>query len=137
MIYENKIAIVIKSGLKDWQKLNATAFLASAVSIKFPETHGRPFINKSGSEYLPFIKLPVLVYSADNNEQLQRVLNRARERVLHTGIYTVPLFATKNEEQNLEEISKETDESQDLAGVVVYGLNKKVDKALDGLKFHP
>jgi len=36
----------------------------------------------------------------------------------------------------LEEISKETDESQDLAGIVIYGLNKKVDKAIDGLKFH-
>jgi len=136
MIYENKIAVVLKSDLKDWQKLNATAFLASAVGIKFPETHGRPFVNKSGSEYLPFLKLPVLVYSAETNEQLKRVLTRARERELHTGIYTTPLFATKNEEQNLEEISKETDESQDLAGVVIYGLNKKVDKAIDGLKFH-
>jgi hypothetical protein len=34
------------------------------------------------------------------------------------------------------EISKHTDESQELTGIVLYGENKKVDKALDGLKFH-
>lgn len=136
MVYDNKLAIVLKNDLKVWQKLNAASFLAGAVAIQFPETHGRPLINKSGSQYLPFIKLPVLVYSAETNDQLKRALLRARERQLHTGIYTTPLFATKNEEQNLEEISKETDESQDLAGIVIYGLNKKVDKAIDGLKFH-
>jgi len=45
MIYENKIAIVIKSDLKDWQKLNVVSFLAGSVAIQFPETHGKVFVD--------------------------------------------------------------------------------------------
>jgi hypothetical protein len=136
MTYENKIAVIIKDDLLTWQKLNVTAFLASSIAVKFPETHGRDFITASGSEYLPFIKNPVLVYCAENNEKITRAFNRAKERGLHIGIYTSELFSTKDEEGNLIEIAMKKDEDLDLVGIVIYGENKKVDKAIDGLKFH-
>ena len=135
-MYDKKISIIIKSDLPVWQKLNVAAFLASAVAIRFEETHGKTFVNASGSEYLPFIKHPILIYKADSDTQLRRAFNRAKERELHIGIYTTPLFDTKNEEENLLEISKYTDDEQEIAGIIIYGENKKVDKALDGLKFH-
>src|SRR6267142_1996577 len=56
---------------------------------------------------------------------------------LSIAIYTKPLFATKGEEENLAEILKLPDEEQDLVGIVLYGENKQVDKAIDGLKLHP
>ena len=136
-VYESKIAIIIKADLLEWQKLNIAAFLASAVAIKFPEIHGRPFVTASQSEYLPFIKNPILIYRAENDQQLRRAFVRAQERGLSIGIYTSPLFATKGEEGNLLEIAKLPDEEQDLVGIVLYGENRKVDKAIDGLKFHP
>ncbi len=136
MSYENKIAIVIKNDLQTWQKLNVASFLASSVAIKFPDTHGNAFVNASNSVYLPFIKHPILIFGAENSEQIKRAFNRAKERELHIGIYTEPLFATKNEEENLIEIAKCTDDEQNLVGIVVYGEVKKVNKALDGLKFH-
>jgi hypothetical protein len=55
-----------------------------------------------------FIKHPILIYKANNGIQLRRAFNRAKERELHIGIYTNPLFDTKNEEGNLIEISKYT-----------------------------
>jgi hypothetical protein len=135
-MYDEKIAIILRADLQEWQKLNVAAFLASAVAIRFPASHGKAFVNASGSEYLPFIKHPILIYRANDQPQLRRAFTRAKERGLHIGIYTQPLFATKNEEENLVEISKYTDDEQELAGIVLYGENKKVDKALDGLKFH-
>jgi len=135
-MYDKKISIVIKSDLPVWQKLNVAAFLASSVAIRFEETHGKAFVNASGSKYLPFIKHPILIYKADDDGRLRRAFKRAKERELHIGIYTSPLFDTKNEEENLVEISKYTDDEQELAGIVIYGENRKVDKALDGLKFH-
>jgi hypothetical protein len=135
-MYDKKIAIVIKDDLLIWQKLNVAAFLASAVAIQFPETHGKEFTNSSGSVYLPFIKHPILIYKADTDDQIKRAFIRAKERALAIGIYTKPLFATKNEEGNHIEIGRFTDEGQELAGIVLYGENKKVDKALGGLKFH-
>lgn len=135
-MYENKIAVVILNGLAQWQKLNVTAFLASSVAIAFPETHGAPLVSASGTKYLPFLKHPVLIYAADTDEQLKRAFNRATERELHVGVYTNGLFATKNEEGNLLEIAKYADSELDLAGIIIYGENKKVDKAIDKLKFH-
>jgi len=135
-MYDNKIAIVIKDDLHNWQKLNVTAFLASSVAIQFPETHGKALISASGSAYLPFFKHPILVYKADSDEQLQRAFNRAKDRELNIGIYTRAQFDTKNEEQNITEIAGHTDDDLDLVGIITYGPNKKVDKALDGLKFH-
>ena len=135
-MYDKKIAIIIKYDLLSWQKLNVSAFLASSVAIKFEETHGKPFVTSSGSEYLPFIKHPILIYKADTDAELKRVFNRARERNLNIGIYTNPLFSTKNEEENIAEIAAVTDEHLDLVGIILYGENKKVDKALEGLKLH-
>lgn len=136
MNFENKIAIVIKNDLMDWQKLNVASFLASSIAIQFPETHGEKFVNASQSEYLPFIKQPILIYKADNKTQIDRAFFRAKQRELNIGIYTTPLFATKNEAENHLKIAESTDDNQDLVGIIVYGENRKVNKALDGLKFH-
>jgi hypothetical protein len=136
-MYENKIAMVILDSLPVWQKLNVASFLASAIAIKFPETHGRPFVTSSGTEYLPFLKHPVLVYKANDSAEIKKAFQRAKERELQIGIYTQQLFATKNEEENLLEISKSAEDQLDLVGIVLYGPNKQVDKAVKDLKFHP
>jgi hypothetical protein len=135
-MYDSKIAIVILNTLENWQKLNVTAFLASSIAIALPETHGAPLVSASGTSYLPFIKHPVLVYGADSEEQIKRAFTRARERELKIGVYTRELFATKNEEGNLAEIAKTGDAELNLVGTIIYGENKKVDKAVDKLKFH-
>ena len=136
MLYNTKIALVLKADLPTWQKLNVAAFLASAVAIWFPETHGDSFVNASGTTYLPFLKQPVLVYQAEQEKDLRRAHQRASERGLHLGIYTEPLFATKGEEENLAVIAQYTNENQPLVGLVMYGDAKQVSKALDGLKLH-
>ncbi len=135
-MYDNKIAVVILTTLEDWQKLNVTSFLASSVAIAFPETHGAPLVSASGTRYLPFIKHPILVYAAESEEQLKRAFQRAAERGLEIGIYTKELFGTRNEEGNILEIAKHADSELNLAGIILYGENKKVDKAVDKLKFH-
>ena len=135
-MYDTKIAIIIRQDLQTWQKLNVAAFLASSVAVQFPQTHGQAFVNASGSTYLPFMKHPILLYGADNEAQMKRAFGRAKDRELAIGIYTMPLFSTKNEEGNLLEIASYTDENQDLVGLIVYGENRKVDKTLSGLRFH-
>jgi hypothetical protein len=136
MEYENKIAIILKNDLANWQKLNVTAFLASSIAIQFPETHGSSFVNASNSQFLPFIKQPILIYKADTDAEIKKVYNKAKEKSLHIGIYTEPLFSTKSAEENYIEIAKYTDETQVLIGIIIYGETKKVYKALGGLKLH-
>lgn len=136
MAFENKIAIVIKDDLLSWQKLNVASFLASSIAIQFPETHGQSFVNASNTTFLPFIKQPMLIYKADDQAQLRRAFKRAQERELDIGVFTAPLFSTKNEAENHIEIGKATNDNQELVGIVLYGEQKKVSKALNGLKFH-
>lgn len=136
MIYNNKIAIIIRSDLKDWQKMNVVACLSASVAIAFPEVHGDRFVNASGSDYLPFMKNPVLIYAANSMDEINRAFRRGKDRELAIGIYTEGLFATKCAEENHLEISKTDDDNQVLAGIILYCENKKVNKALDGLKLH-
>jgi len=136
-MYDHKIAIVLSRGLLDWQKLNVTAFLASSVAIQFPETHGQPLVSASGTPFLPFLKHPILVYGADSPAEVRKAFERARERSMQVGVYPRALFATKNEEENVQVLAQQTDEELDLVGIILYGENKQIDKALKGLKFHP
>ncbi|CAI8871737.1 DUF2000 family protein [Chryseobacterium sp. IT-36CA2] len=135
-MYDKKVAIVIKDDLLLWQKLNVVSFLAGSIAIKFPETHGEKFVTADQKEFLPFIKHPTLIYKADDTEKLQRAFRRSRDRELTIGIYTQQLFDTRSGEENVLEIAKHTADNLDLVGIIMYGDNKKVDKALDGLKFH-
>lgn len=135
-IYDNKIAIVVNSDLPDWQKLNVAAFLSSAVAIKFPETHGDDFVTSNGTQFLPFLKHPILIYKSETDQKLHRAFQRAKDRDLAIGVYTKKLFNTRSGEENVEVIATTKDDELDLVGIIIYGLNKKVDKALDGLKFH-
>ncbi|GEN66219.1 DUF2000 domain-containing protein [Chryseobacterium rhizosphaerae] len=135
-MYDKKVAIVIKDDLLAWQKLNVVSFLAGSIAIQFPETHGQDFITADQEKFLPFIKHPTLIYKADTAEKLQRAFRRSRDRELAIGIYTRPLFDTHSGEENVAEIAKHTADTLDLVGIIVYGDHKKVDKALDGLKFH-
>ena len=133
----HKIATVLRPDLLDWQKLNVASFLASSVAIRFPETHGPAFVTASDTKYLPFINQPILIYQARSQDELNRAFRRATERKLAIGIYTEPLFATKNAAENLAEIARLSDEAQSLVGIIVYGERKAVDKAIKDLKFHP
>ena len=136
-MYDHKIALVLSADLLDWQKLNVTAFLASSIAIQFPETHGQPFVTASQSTFLPFLKHPILVYRAEGPDEVRKAFERARARGVQLGIYTRALFATKNEEENIAEIARLPDQEHELVGIVLYGENKAVDKALKGLKLHP
>lgn len=77
-----------------------------------------------------------MIYKAETDEQMRRTFKRATDRQLQIGVYTRNHFATKTEQENIMEIASYADDNLDLVGIIVYGANKKVDKALDGLKFH-
>ena len=135
-MYDKKVAIVLQDDLLPWQKLNIVSFLAGSIAIAFPEAHGGEFITADNVKFLPFRKHPVLIYKAETKEKLQRAFVRARDRELAIGIYTKPLFDTRSGEDNVSQIGSRTVDDLDLVGIIIYGENKKVDKALDGLKFH-
>ncbi|KAA9379294.1 DUF2000 domain-containing protein [Microbispora cellulosiformans] len=135
MRFTTKIGIVVCGDLADWQKLNVTAFLASAVAGGVPEVIGEPYEDGSGTSYLPMFRQPVLVYAADAAE-LARVRERAVERGLDVAVYIEEMFKTGNDADNRAAVRAVTPGEMSLVGLAVYGPRNAVDKTLKGLALH-
>jgi hypothetical protein len=136
MRFDTKIGIVVRDDLAVWQKLNVTAFLASAVAGGVPEVMGEPYEDGSGNSYLPMFRQPVLVYAADP-EALTRVHGRALAREMDIAVYIEDMFKTGNDQDNRNTVRAVTAEAMPLVGLAVYGARNAVDKVLKGLPLHP
>ena len=136
MRFDTKIGIVVRDDLAAWQRLNVTAFLASAAAAAVPETVGAPYRDGSDEIYLPMFGQPVLVFSASAAE-----LGRARElavaRGMRSAIYTEEMFATDHDEANRAVVRSVPSADLNLVGLVVFGARNGVDKVLKGLRLHP
>jgi hypothetical protein len=85
MIFETKVALVIRSDLASWQKMNVAAFLASGIAAAYPESIGEPYEDASGNRYMRLLGQPMLVYGGDR-AALARVLERANLNLVGIAI---------------------------------------------------
>jgi hypothetical protein len=131
-----KIAVVVRSDLEAWQRLNVTAFLVSGIGTQRPDVIGEPYADASGRRYLPMFGHPVLVYAGDG-PAVTRAFGRAQARALPTAVFTDDLFATGNDVDNRAAVAKVATEDLSLAGFAVVGPRRDVDKALDKVRLHP
>ncbi len=136
MLFDTKIAVVLRDDLAVWQKTNVTAFLVSGIAGTVPGVVGEPYRDGSGNEYLPMFVQPVLVYEA-NAQALRRAYERACARDVPLAVYTADLFATGHDEANRAAVADVTAEELDLVGIAFRAERKIVDKVVDGLRFHP
>ena len=131
MRFDTKIAIAVREDLEHWQKLNVTAFLASAIAFGVPETAGKPYEDGSGNRYLEMFRQPVLVYAAEG-ALLTTVRERAAGRGLPVMIYTEELFGTGNDDDNRAAVSAVSADDLNLVGVAVYGPRNAIEQGLQG-----
>lgn len=136
MRFDTKIGIVVREDLAVWQKLNVTAFLASAVAGGVPECIGSEYRDGSGNGYLPMFRQPVLVYAADG-DALADVRERAVAKGLRVAVYIDEMFKTGNDDDNRAAVLAVRAEDMSLVGLAVYGPKNAVDKVLKGLRLHP
>jgi hypothetical protein len=133
--FDTKIAVVIRTDLEAWQKLNVAAFLTSGIAAAFPESIGEPYADGSGTPYLALIGQPILIYGADR-PQLSRALERALARNVKPALYTEDMFKTTHDAANREAVSAVIRADLNLVGLAMRAERKVIDKILDGLKFH-
>ena len=136
MRFDTKVAIAVREDLADWQKLNVTAFLASAVAGGVPGVIGEPYADSAGNSYLPMMRQPVLVYAADG-AQLRQVHQAALARNLDIAVYIEEMFKTGHDEANRAAVLAADASQLPLVGLAVYGPKNPVDKVLKGLSLHP
>jgi hypothetical protein len=135
MNFETKIAIVIRSDLQPWQKLNVGAFLASGIAGAFPECLGSTYEDASGNAYHALIGQPILIYGGDS-ASLSRALDRALSRCVKAAIYTQDMFKTTHDAANREVVKAAQRNDLNLVGLAFRSERKVIDKLVDGLKFH-
>ena len=135
MQFDTKIAIVIRTDLQAWQKLNVAAFLTSGIAAAFPECIGEPYEDASGTNYHALIGQPILIYGADRSA-LARALDRALTRSVKPAVYTEDMFKTTHDAANREAVRAVTRADLNLVGLAMRAERKVIDKIVDGLKFH-
>ena len=135
MQFDTKVALVIRSDLETWQKLNVAAFLASGIAAAFPECVGEPYGDRSGTRYHALIGQPILIYGADR-PALSRALERALARDVKPAVYTEDMFKTTHDEANRAAVQAVIRADLNLVGLAFRAARKAGDKIVDGLKFH-
>ena len=135
MQFDTKIALVIRTDLEAWQKLNVAAFLAGGIAASFAECVGVPYEDGSETKYLPLIGQPILIYGADR-AALSRALERALARNVTPALYTEDMFKTTHDEANRAAVKAVARADLNLVGLGIRAERKVVDKIVDGLKFH-
>jgi hypothetical protein len=135
MQFDTKIAVVIRTDLEAWQKLNVASFLAGGIAAAFPECIGQPYEDGSGTKYLSLIGQPILIYGADR-PQLSRALERALARDVMPAVYTEDMFKTAHDAANREAVRAVIRADLNLVGLAMRAERKLIDKIVDGLKFH-
>ncbi|MEU0570947.1 DUF2000 domain-containing protein [Nonomuraea sp. NPDC005983] len=136
MRFDTKIGIVVRADLAVWQKLNVTAFMASAVAGGAVETLGERYEDGSGNGYLAMFRQPVLVYAGEAAD-LSRVREKATSRGMDVAVYIDEMFKTGHDADNRAAVRAVEADDMTLAGVAVYGPKNAVDKVLKGLGLHP
>jgi hypothetical protein len=135
MQFDTKIAVVIRTDLEAWQKLNVAAFLAGGIAAAFPECVGKPYEDGSGTPYLSLIGQPILIYGADR-VALTRALERALARAVRPAVYTEEMFKTTHDAANRAAVKAVARADLNLVGLAMRAERKVIDKIVDGLRFH-
>ena len=135
MRFDTKIAVVVRADLPTWQKLNMTAFLVSGIAATQEGIIGEPYVDGSGTHYLPMFRQPVLVF-AGSAEQLREVYRRAHGRELPLAIFTEELFSTGHDEANRAAVRAVPADELRLVGLAMHGPRNAVDKVVKGLALH-
>lgn len=133
---DTKIAVLLRDDLPTWQRLNATAFLASAVAGARPELLGAVYQDADDATYLPMFGQPVMIFEA-TGEVLTAALERASGRGIRFAIFTRELFSTGNDADNRAAVRAVPTAKLDLVGLAVHAPKNVVDKIVKGARLHP
>ena len=135
MQFDTKSAVVVRTDLEPWQKLNVASFLSGGIAAAFPGCVGEAYEDGSGTKYLSLIGQPILIYGADR-PALSRALERALARNVTPAVYTEDMFRTTHDEANRAAVKRVLRAELNLVGLAFRAERKVIDKIVDGLKFH-
>lgn len=136
MMFETKIAIVVRDDLAVWQKLNVTAFLTSGLVGAIEGLLGEPYRDADGNRYNALAIQPMIVLTADD-AVIREVYERAMRRRVRLSLYTAEMFATGHDAANRAAVEQCPAADLNIVGLALREDRKMVDKITKGAKMHP
>jgi hypothetical protein len=133
--FTTNVAIVLRSDLAPWQKLNVAAFMASGIIGSVEDIIGKPYGDADGTEYLPLCRQPITILEGDGTT-LSLALRRALDRNLRVAVYTEEMFVTSNDDDNRAAVKAVARDQLNLVGIGLHGERGVVDKALKNVRLH-
>jgi len=134
-LFDTKVALIVRSDLAVWQKLNVTAFLATGIAAAAPDALGEAYVDAAGRVYGRMLGQPMLVFAADR-AGLHAAHGRAVERGLTVVPYVAAMFETGHDAANRAVFRAGDPADPDWVGLALRGPRKAVDKAVKGLALH-
>jgi hypothetical protein len=131
---DTKAVVVLRDDLAAWQELNVTAFLAVGIASD-PELIGDEYRDADGTAYLPLLRQPLLVFSAERG-LLSAIRERAVGRGLRMAVYTAEMFSTMNDDDNRAAVRAVPAAELDLVGLGIHGPRNAVDRTVKGARLH-
>ena len=134
--FDTRVVVLLRHDLLPWQELNVTAFLMSGIATSAPDLTGEPYRDRDGNEYLPMLRQPVLILTADA-EKLATVRAKALGRGIPLAVYTRDLFSTSYDAANRAAVAEVPADELDLVGIALRGPRNSVDRIVKGASKHP
>ncbi|MCI4010842.1 DUF2000 family protein [Brevibacterium sp. ZH18] len=133
--FDTKVAVVLREDLLPWQELNVTAFLMSGIATSESNLVGENYRDADGNDYLPMLRQPVLVMTADA-EVLAKARTKALSRGMALAVYTEELFSTGHDAANREAVAAVAAEDLNVVGIALRGPKNAVDRVVKGARMH-
>jgi len=133
--FDTRVVVLLRHDLLPWQELNVTAFLMSGIATSAPDLTGEPYRDRDGNEYLPMLRQPVLILTADA-EKLAAVRAKAVDRGIPLAVYTRDLFSTSHDAANRAAVAEVPADGLDLVGIALRGPRNSVDRIVKGASKH-
>lgn len=134
-MFDTKIAIVLRSDLQSWQKLNVTAFLSTGIAGQHPDIIGEAYRDRTGNVYNALSIQPIIVLSADK-ESIAAIHRRSLERGVTSSIFIEEMFSTGHDAANRAVFSEFAPEDAKVVGIALRADKKIVDKITKGASMH-
>jgi hypothetical protein len=134
--FDTRVVVALRDDLLPWQELNVTAFLMTGIAISAPDLTGEPYRDRDGTTYLPMLRQPVMVLSA-NAAQLATARAKAVDRDMAIAVYTYEMFSTSHDAANRAAVATVAANDLDLVGIALRGPRNAVDRIVKGMPKHP
>lgn len=128
--FTKRLILVIRKDIEPWQVANTIAHISAYIGNNLGDNFGTGeyFVTKDGVQHPRNSQYPIIIKRAKSNEQLQNLIQKAREAgVLYHGFVREMVDHTNDAELQTEFGNKNDDEIEYL-GIGVFGQDNTVDK---------